>query len=189
MNPLMFSPSRRLSGVQTPAQTPSRFSRLLVAAFFAASSFLGVHSSVVAQEAESSKHSGNTSLPLAAYSNNAPRANSESTAPVQQKAILPESTQYTYVPASINKTDLTKHLQYPMPALLQGREAQIDVIAYLNAEGSIMSLNFVKDASNIEENEFTLAAFDAVKKCRFTPAYRDNKPVNSIVKIPIRFVQ
>lgn len=102
--------------------------------------------------------------------------------------ILSENGQFTFIPAQINKSDLRNNLHYPAQALTEGREGQVDVVVYLNAEGGVMGINFAHDVQ-ISENEFAAAAFDAVKKCRFTPAYRDNKPVNSIVQIPVRFVQ
>jgi TonB family protein len=99
-----------------------------------------------------------------------------------------DNTQSTFVPAKItNKYVLRSHLQYPPDALRQGKEGHVDVFVYLNADGTISSMNFSSDVQSAE-NEFAAAAFDAVKKCRFTPALRNNTPVSSVVKISVRFV-
>ena len=100
----------------------------------------------------------------------------------------PENTQSTFIPAKItNKYVLRSLLQYPQGALRQGKEGQVDVFVYLNADGTITSMNFSSDVQSVE-NEFAAAAFDAVKKCRFTPALRNNNPVSSVVKISVRFI-
>ncbi len=105
-------------------------------------------------------------------------------------AEVPENTQSTYIPARINnKADLHKNLEYPKDALAAQKEGQVIVVVYLNAEGQIMTINYEGNAlTNDNDNVFAAAAFEAVKKCSFSPALRNNKPVNSIVKIQIRYI-
>ena len=107
---------------------------------------------------------------------------------IMRSSEVAENTQSTYVPARIsNKSDLRKHLEYPKDALAVHKEGQVVVVVYLNAEGEIMTMNY-EDNALTNDNAFAAAAFEAVKKCSFTPALRNNKPVNSIVKIQVRFV-
>jgi TonB family protein len=107
-----------------------------------------------------------------------------------RSAEIVENTQSSYVQARINnKSELRRHLEYPKEALKAHKEGQVAVIVYLNAEGEIMTMNYESNAqANDPDNVFAAAAFEAVKKCSFTPALRNNKPVNSIVKIQVSFV-
>jgi TonB family protein len=178
-----MKPAKNLRSLRSFAQT------ILVRAFVGVAVF---GSSLVATPmfAQQSTTPEGKTVPTVASLKSEERVSEEQAELVQKRtiAIAPENTQYTYVPAQINKSDLRAYLQYPQEALATGKEGQVDVIAYLNADGQIMSLNFFGEAQTTE-NVFVAAAFNAVKKCRFTPAFRDNKPVNSVVKIPIRFVQ
>ena len=97
------------------------------------------------------------------------------------------NTQYTYTPARFDMRRLRAHLRYPDAALREGREAAIDVVAYIDAEGRITRVNYIGE-QNSAQNDFAKNACDAVKQCAFTPAYRNGQPVHSVVVIPVKFV-
>ena len=125
----------------------------------------------------------------------------QSTAAVQEDEPKPEmfhyvrlneltgegNTQYTYTPAKFDFQQLHRNLRYPANALKEGKHGRVDVVVYLNAEGVITQMNYIGEQTNTR-NDFAESACAAVKKCSFTPAYRNNKPVHAIVVIPVKFV-
>jgi protein TonB len=101
-----------------------------------------------------------------------------------------EPAQYTYVPAKVDMVSLKKNLEYPAKAIAARLEGKITLVVYLNAQGEPVNVNFEINAqpnSNVA-NELAQAAFKAVKNCKFTPATRNNEPVSSAVKVPVRFI-
>lgn len=97
------------------------------------------------------------------------------------------NTQYTYAPARFDMRQLRAHLRYPDAALREGRQATIDVVVYIDAEGNITRVNYIGEQHSAQ-NDFAKNACDAVKKCAFMPAYRNGQPVHSVVVIPVKFV-
>jgi hypothetical protein len=97
------------------------------------------------------------------------------------------NTQYTYIPASYNVQQLQRHLQTASRLLNVERSTRVDVVVYLNAEGQSTQINYIGEQFGTR-NDVAKSACDAVKKCSFTPAYRNNKPVHSVVVIPVKFV-
>lgn len=97
------------------------------------------------------------------------------------------NTQYTYIPARYDQYELHHHLRQARQTLALETNSRVDVVVYLNAEGTITHINYIGEQV-IKNNAIAKSACDAVKKCTFTPAYRNNKPVHSVVVIPVRFV-
>ncbi len=97
------------------------------------------------------------------------------------------NTQYSYTPAKYDAKELREHLRFPANALKEGKRGRVDVVVYLSAEGTITHVNYIGEESHAP-NDFARSACDAVKKCTFTPALRNNKPVHSVVVIPVRFI-
>lgn len=107
---------------------------------------------------------------------------------VRLSDLMSESnTQYTYTPAKYDAKELSAQLHYPQNALSDGKSGKVNIVVYLNAEGKITRMNYIGEPQE-GYTPFVRSAFDAVSKCAFTPALRNNKPVHSVVVIPIRFI-
>lgn len=97
------------------------------------------------------------------------------------------NTQYTYIPARYDHDKLHYYLRQARQMLTLETNTRVDVVVYLNAEGTITHINYIGEQI-VKNNAIAKSACDAVKKCTFTPAYRNNKPVHSVVVIPVRFL-
>jgi TonB family protein len=72
---------------------------------------------------------------------------------------------------------------YPIIARKSGKEGQVVLKLTIDVKGEILNIEVLESAGY----GFTEAAIDAVKKSRFLPAKKDNKPIVSRVILPIRF--
>ncbi|MCS6808836.1 MAG: energy transducer TonB [Bacteroidota bacterium] len=95
------------------------------------------------------------------------------------------NTQHSFIPAQYDPQELQRHLRQAFRN--QEQSGKVDIIVYLDHEGTIKHINYVSEQSNIHSS-FAHHACEAVRKCTFRPAYRDNKPVHSVIVIPIRLV-
>jgi protein TonB len=89
--------------------------------------------------------------------------------------------------------------KFPVP--IGGIEAMIKNVAYpvsakeAGIEGKVLIKTIIDEKGNVVETEILesvnadcdKAAMDAIKKTKFTPGIKDNKPVKAEVVIPIMF--
>jgi protein TonB len=79
--------------------------------------------------------------------------------------------------------EMVKNLVYPTSAKDLGIEGKVFVRAIIDETGNITETSILKSVSE----DCDKAAMDAIKKTKFTPGIKDNKPVKSEVTIPIMF--
>lgn len=74
-------------------------------------------------------------------------------------------------------------IEYPEQELKNKIEGKVFIKAYIDENGN------VTQAFNIPQDNkhFIKAAFDAIKKAKFTPAEKNGKKVKSIITIPVQF--
>ncbi len=73
--------------------------------------------------------------------------------------------------------------EYPIIARKSGKEGQVVLKLTIDVKGEILNIEVLESAGY----GFTEAAIDAVKRSKFLPAKKDNKPLVSRVILPIRF--
>ena len=78
---------------------------------------------------------------------------------------------------------LVKNLDYPASAKDSGIEGKVFVRVIIDETGTVTETSILKSVSE----DCDKAAMDAIKKTKFTPGIKDNKPVKSEVTIPIMF--
>jgi TonB family protein len=143
-----------------------------------------------ASQGEVKTFDAKTAQQQSALSVNSVGVSPESAAKADGKAettFVDEISQTTYVPAQFNRRELLQRLRYPLSALRLGKEGTVQVVVYLNADGSITNVNFIGENQQLP-NELVTTAYNAVKQCAFAPALRNSKPVSSVVVIPVKFI-
>jgi protein TonB len=79
--------------------------------------------------------------------------------------------------------DMVKNVIYPTSAKESGIEGKVFVKAIIDEKGNVIETSILKSVSD----DCDKAAMDAIKKTKFTPGIKDNKPVKAEVTIPIMF--
>jgi len=74
--------------------------------------------------------------------------------------------------------------EYPEQALLESREAIVELLVTLRADGSIDKVEVVSSS----QPEFDTAALAAIYKWQFSPALKDGVPSASRIRVPFHFV-
>jgi outer membrane biosynthesis protein TonB len=100
------------------------------------------------------------------------------------------ASQWSYVPATINMQELRRHLKYPARALDENVSASFTLLIYLNEKGGIETINveMLSQPRDFATEELLRAACAAVKQCTFTPAYRNDEAVVSVLALPLKFL-
>ena len=78
---------------------------------------------------------------------------------------------------------MIKNVTYPQTAKDQGIEGKVFVKAIIDEKGNVLETSILKSVND----DFDKAAMDAIKKTKFTPGIKDNKPVKAEVTIPVMF--
>jgi len=78
---------------------------------------------------------------------------------------------------------IMKNVAYPKSAKDTGIEGKVIVKFVVDEKGNVSSTEVMKSVND----ELDKAALDAIKKTKFTPGIKDNKPVKAEVTIPIMF--
>ena len=78
---------------------------------------------------------------------------------------------------------ITKNVVYPQSAKEAGIEGKVVVKAIIDEKGNVVDAEVIKSVNEDCDN----AAVDAIKKTKFTPGIKDDKPVKTEVTIPIMF--
>lgn len=73
--------------------------------------------------------------------------------------------------------------QYPSDALTERREAQVELLVTVLADGSVGDIEIVGSGGA----DFDEAAVAAVRRWRFVPAQRDGEAIASRIRVPFRF--
>lgn len=79
--------------------------------------------------------------------------------------------------------EMVKNLDYPASAKDSGIEGKVFVRTIIDEAGNVTETSILKSVSE----DCDKAAMDAIKKTKFTPGIKDNKPVKAEVTIPIMF--
>lgn len=78
---------------------------------------------------------------------------------------------------------MIKNVIYPVSAKESGIEGKVFVKATIDEKGNVVKTEVIKGFdANCDK-----AAMDAIKKTKFTPGIKDNKPVKAEVTIPVTF--
>ncbi len=75
------------------------------------------------------------------------------------------------------------NLIYPQSAKDAGIEGKVFVKAIIDEQGNVTETSILKSVNE----DCDKAAMDAIKKTKFTPGIKDNKPVKAEVTIPVMF--
>ncbi|MBK7632582.1 MAG: energy transducer TonB [Ignavibacteriales bacterium] len=78
---------------------------------------------------------------------------------------------------------MIKNVVYPQTAKDAGIEGKVIVKAIIDEKGNVVETEVVESVNT----DCDKAAMDAIKKTKFTPGIKDNKPVKAEVTIPIMF--
>ena len=78
---------------------------------------------------------------------------------------------------------MIKNVVYPVSAKEAGIQGKVLVKTIIDEKGNVVETEVVKSV-NVDCDK---AAMDAIKKTKFTPGIKDNKPVKAVVVIPIMF--
>jgi len=78
---------------------------------------------------------------------------------------------------------IIKNIIYPASSKDAGVEGQVVVKAFVDKNGNVAKTEVLKSVND----DCDKAAMDAIKKTKFTPGIKDNKPVKAEVTIPIMF--
>lgn len=79
--------------------------------------------------------------------------------------------------------EMIKNVVYPVAAKDQGIQGKVFVKAIIDENGNVTETSILKGVNA----DCDKAAMDAIKKTKFTPGIKDNKPVKAEVTIPIMF--
>ena len=79
--------------------------------------------------------------------------------------------------------EMIKNLVYPISAKESGIEGKVFVKAIIDENGNVTETSVLKSVNE----DCDKAAMDAIKKTKFTPGIKDNKPVKAEVTIPVMF--
>ena len=78
---------------------------------------------------------------------------------------------------------MIKNVVYPVSAKEAGIEGKVFVKAIIDKQGNVIETSIIKSVND----DCDKAAMDAIKKTKFFPGIKDNKPVKAEVTIPISF--
>jgi len=78
---------------------------------------------------------------------------------------------------------MIKNVVYPVSAKEAGVEGKVFVKAIIDEQGNVTETSILKSVNE----DCDKAAMDAIKKTKFTPGIKDNKPVKAEVTIPVMF--
>ncbi|HMN50418.1 MAG TPA: energy transducer TonB [Ignavibacteriaceae bacterium] len=78
---------------------------------------------------------------------------------------------------------MIKNVVYPISAKEAGVEGKVFVKAIIDEQGNVTETSILKSVNE----DCDKAAMDAIKKTKFTPGIKDNKPVKAEVVIPVMF--
>jgi periplasmic protein TonB len=78
---------------------------------------------------------------------------------------------------------MIKNVVYPVSAKDAGVEGKVLVKAIIDENGYVTETSILKSVNDDCDN----AAMDAIKKTKFTPGIKDDKPVKAEVTIPVMF--
>lgn len=79
--------------------------------------------------------------------------------------------------------EMIKNVVYPQTAKDAGIEGKVFVKAIIDEQGNVTETSIIKSVNE----DCDKAAMDAIKKTKFIPGTKDNKPVKAEVVIPIMF--
>ena len=79
--------------------------------------------------------------------------------------------------------EMIKNVIYPVAAKEAGIQGKVLVKTIIDEKGNVVETEVVQSVNA----DCDKAAMDAIKKTKFTPAIKDNKPVKSEVTIPVMF--
>ena len=78
---------------------------------------------------------------------------------------------------------MIKNVVYPVAAKEAGIQGKVLVKTIIDEKGDVVETEVVQGVDADCDN----AAMDAIKKTKFTPGIKDNKPVKAEVTIPVMF--
>lgn len=78
---------------------------------------------------------------------------------------------------------MIKNVVYPQTAKDQGIQGKVFVKATIDEKGNVLETSILKSVND----DCDKAAMDAIKKTKFTPGIKDNKPVKAEITIPVMF--
>ena len=78
---------------------------------------------------------------------------------------------------------MIKNVVYPVSAKEAGIQGKVFVKVIIDERGNVTETSILKSVND----DCDKAAMDAIKKTKFTPGIKDNKPVKTEVTIPIMF--
>jgi TonB family protein len=78
---------------------------------------------------------------------------------------------------------IMKNVVYPESAREEGIQGKVLVKLIVDEKGNVSSTEVVQSVNE----ELDKAAVDAIKKTKFNPAMKDNKPVKCEIAIPVMF--
>jgi protein TonB len=79
--------------------------------------------------------------------------------------------------------EMIKNVVYPISAKEAGIEGKVLVKAIIDENGYVTETSILKSVNK----DCDKAAMDAIKKTKFTPGIKDNKPIKAEVTIPVMF--
>jgi len=79
--------------------------------------------------------------------------------------------------------EMIKNVVYPQTAKDQGIQGKVFVKVIIDENGNVTETSIIKSVND----ECDKAAMDAIKKTKFAPGIKDNKPVKAEVTIPVMF--
>lgn len=78
---------------------------------------------------------------------------------------------------------MTKNVVYPVSAKEAGIQGKVFVKAIIDENGNVTETSIIKSVNE----DCDKAAMGAIKKTKFTPGIKENKPVKAEVTIPVMF--
>ena len=78
---------------------------------------------------------------------------------------------------------MIKNVVYPQTAKDQGIQGKVLVKTIIDEKGKVVETEILESVNE----DCDKAAMDAIKKTKFTPGIKDNKPVKAEVTIPVMF--
>lgn len=78
---------------------------------------------------------------------------------------------------------MIKNVVYPQTAKDQGIQGKVMVKTIIDENGNVVETEILESVNA----DCDKAAMDAIKKTKFTPGIKDNKPVKAEVTIPVMF--
>ena len=78
---------------------------------------------------------------------------------------------------------MIKNVVYPVSAKESGIQGKVLVKTIIDEKGNVVETEIIESVNA----DCDKAAMDAIKKTKFTPGIKDNKPVKAEVTIPVMF--